>query len=234
VQVQPSGDGGNVGQDTTSRKKGRILALSVGLIALALGSGAAVVAVGGAGPAAIERGLDVLSMLQQRSPGERATAELTKIKRALPSLAAPEARALSPELAPADVDEVIGGLGLDTPEQLLAPPPIETFASAPAGAGLPAALLTPTFIGGGGGGGGFRGGGGGGGGGGSGGGSGGGGGEPTPTVVTPTVVTPPPQSAVPEPGTWATMIVGMALCGFGLRRRRKPGSLGARRTCAVA
>jgi hypothetical protein len=200
----------------------------VGLIALALGSGAAVVAVSGTGPAAIERGLDVLSLLQQRSPGARVSAELIKIKRALPSLADREARALAPELAPADVDETIGRLGLDTPEQLLAPPPFEPFATAPGGSALPPTLLAPPFVGGGGG---FIGGGGGGGGGGSGG---GGGGSPTPTVQTPPELPPPPQSAVPEPGTWATMIVGMALCGFGLRRRRKPGSVATRRTCRVA
>lgn len=32
----------------------------------------------------------------------------------------------------------------------------------------------------------------------------------------------PPIAAVPEPGTWALMLIGFGLCGAVLRRRRKP------------
>ena len=41
-----------------------------------------------------------------------------------------------------------------------------------------------------------------------------------PTVVTPPVVTPPVTGAVPEPATWAMMILGMGFVGYTLRRRR--------------
>jgi hypothetical protein len=32
------------------------------------------------------------------------------------------------------------------------------------------------------------------------------------------------EGAVPEPGTWALMLVGFGAMGFGLRRSRKPGN----------
>ena len=77
------------------------------------------------------------------------------------------------------------------------------------------------------------GGGGGGGGGGSpgNGGSGPGGGSPGtggPGSTPPVDVTP----AVPEPGTWALMLLGMGLCGFTMRRRRF--GIGTRHLCGGA
>ena len=56
---------------------------------------------------------------------------------------------------------------------------------------------------------------------------------PPPGLIVPpsTPETPPkvpaPQSALPEPGTWATMFLGFALIGWQLRRRGNPGGLGA-------
>jgi hypothetical protein len=41
---------------------------------------------------------------------------------------------------------------------------------------------------------------------------------PPSTPQAPPVITPP-QSALPEPGTWATMLLGFALVGWQLRRR---------------
>jgi len=44
---------------------------------------------------------------------------------------------------------------------------------------------------------------------------------PLPPVVPPTPPTPPiPPVAVPEPASWATMMLGMALVGRSMRRRR--------------
>ena len=54
------------------------------------------------------------------------------------------------------------------------------------------------------------------GGGGSGGGGGGGGGGGTP----------PPVAAVPEPDTWIMMLIGMAMCGAALRRRKRAVRMG--------
>ncbi|MBE1526364.1 hypothetical protein GGC65_000820 [Sphingopyxis sp. OAS728] len=51
-------------------------------------------------------------------------------------------------------------------------------------------------------------------------------GNPTPGGPTDPGVTPP-VAAVPEPGTWALMLIGFGLCGAVLRRRRRslpPGS----------
>jgi hypothetical protein len=63
-------------------------------------------------------------------------------------------------------------------------------------------------------------GGGGGGPGGGGGGPGGGGGGPPPPPPPPPPPTPTPFSAVPEPGTWAMMLLGFGMIGLTLRRRR--------------
>ncbi len=49
-------------------------------------------------------------------------------------------------------------------------------------------------------------------------GGGGGGGGDTTTPVNPS----PPTEAVPEPATWAMLMLGMLMAGIGLRRR--PGS----------
>lgn len=51
---------------------------------------------------------------------------------------------------------------------------------------------------------------------------------PPATSVTPidptTPGVPPPVAAVPEPATWASMLVGLGLCAAALRRRRRLGS----------
>lgn len=44
---------------------------------------------------------------------------------------------------------------------------------------------------------------------------------PTEEPPPPTEEPPPPPPAVPEPGTWATMLIGFGLTGWAMRRRRR-------------
>jgi hypothetical protein len=47
-----------------------------------------------------------------------------------------------------------------------------------------------------------------------------------------TVISPPPEvPAVPEPSTWASLIVGFAFCAAAMRRRRLSSHKGLRRPC---
>lgn len=46
-------------------------------------------------------------------------------------------------------------------------------------------------------------------------------GPPVTPPVTPPVVVPPQTGSVPEPSTWAMMLLGFAIIGRGLRRRRQ-------------
>lgn len=48
---------------------------------------------------------------------------------------------------------------------------------------------------------------------------------PTPTEPTTPTIPTNPVGAVPEPGTWALMLLGFGLCGAAMRRRR-PSRLG--------
>lgn len=60
-------------------------------------------------------------------------------------------------------------------------------------------------------------------------------GNPVPGGPTDPVVQPP-VAAIPEPGTWALMLIGFGLCGAVLRRRRKTLPAGSRSSplCAPA
>jgi hypothetical protein len=58
---------------------------------------------------------------------------------------------------------------------------------------------------------------------------GGGGGTFTPPVTLATPQAPPPAEAVPEPASWAMMLLGFALMGGALRRRGAAGLQPARR-----
>jgi PEP-CTERM motif len=151
---------------------------------------------------AAENGAQSLSdLLGQRSPGARTAARLTKTKKA---------RALAKvRQAPAGPSPVeLAKILLAPPEHLpvdlgkpmalleVAPPPFETIIGPPGGiVGSPP----------------------------------GGGGSPPggvgglPPGGGPPLVRQPdsPTSAVPEPGTWATMLLGFGLLGWRMRRERK-------------
>ena len=166
----------------------------------------------------------LMALLEDRSPGDRTAAELTKTK----EKAAPEQRALGKVRKPETPPEF---------ESALAPPPpsltdIPSFPVALGGLGPLVEIPNPP-----------RGGGGiviMGGPPGGGGGGGGGGGDNPPTENPPTEnppsenppppppddsppenPPPPPPPVVPEPGTWATMLLGFGLTGWMMRRRRR-------------
>jgi len=161
----------------------------------------------------IDAAKSFMALLEDRSPGDRTAAELTKTKKK----AAPEQRALGKVSKPETPPEF---------EEALAPPApaVETppFPVALAGLGPLVEIPAPPP-----GGGGFvttsTGGGGGGGG--------GGGTENPPTENPPTENPPtnPPGEptptdnppVVPEPATWASMLLGFGITGWVMRRRRR-------------
>jgi len=185
-------------------------------MALAVAVASPLLVPGTAWSAGLERASDALASLAQRSPGERTSGELIKVKHPRQHALSPEQiveRALGKEFPP---ERVIPGPGeaFPSPAELLdsvrAPAGITPFAGnpkSPATSGALAGFVPPTVVRGRGNPGGDTGvappGGGG----------GGGTGDVGPT---PLVVVPP---AVPEPDTWATMILGLGLCAWSLRRR---------------
>lgn len=139
-------------------------------------------------------------LLNHRSPGERTAAQLTKTKHAR-ALAKRAAKPAAPHLAaaPADFDNLAS--------LLRSPPPVEVAPSfADIAATLPQSgiIAVPGVGGGGGGGGGVI-------------PPGGGGG--IVTIPTSEPHSPIPVTPLPEPGTWATMLLGFALLGWRVRRR---------------
>ena len=147
--------------------------------------------------AAVSRAKSLVDLLDQRSPGARTEAELTKTKQAKEALADRETAVVPknlaevlappvPALIPVDIDTAAPITELASalpPGIILAPPPggIET----PPGGGV----ITPP---------------------------GGGGHTPPPPP-------PPPPPPLPEPGTWMTMILGFGLIGWVLRREKAAG-----------
>jgi hypothetical protein len=182
---------------------GACLAATVGLpIAWMLAEPARVVAA-----SAIEEARDLADMLNQRSPGSRTQAELTKHARVSAKVrprpkVAPPAVGSTPPTAAALVDLLLPPVEpvvvalQDTPP--LAPPPTlgAIFASTPpviappSGGGIGQVIAPP----------------------------GDGGIAHLPTSEPREV---PPTSAVPEPGTWAMMLTGFGLITWQLRRRRR-------------
>lgn len=152
----------------------------------------------------------IMAMLDQRSPGERTAAELTKSKRKMAQ--APRQRALGKIVKPEErtlpksfVDAI------SPPAPVISPvaPPVGVAAAeaplaAPVKAGLvPFGLAPPP-----------------------GGGifsppGGGGGGDNPPPPPPPGPDTPPPVlPAIPEPSTWAMMLLGFGMTGWIMRRQR--------------
>lgn len=163
----------------------------------------------------------LMSLLGQRSPGTRTTAVLTKKGKKV--AAQPGARALGkirrPELPAAFLQALLPGtvfqkveepvvlvnsiVGVPLPQLALtseAPLSVVGGESSSPGFGSPGGGFSVTTPGGGGGGGGLP-------------------PEGTLPVTAPTVVVPTPVPAVPEPGTWAMMLLGFAFLGKSLRKR---------------
>jgi len=166
-------------------------------IGLAVASAFAVASFTGAdlGGAATARAQSLIDLLDKRSPGRRTQGELTKTKVRHALLASRLAAVPSTKL-PAELEQV-----------LAAPPPalLPVDVAAPPLVEMAAPLLPPgIFASPPGGGGGVT-------------SPPGGGGPGSPPGQPPLTPVPPP--AVPEPGTWLTMLVGFGLMGFLLRRR---------------
>ena len=166
-----------------------------------------------------------LAMMAERSPGDRTKAELTRNKQ---RAAAPKQRALGKITPPAPPKEFVDAIAPPPPKVTdiaplaMAPPttlgPLLIGPSMPGGIVIPPSAPTP----------------------------GGTGGpvsppgdeppvqpppeEPTEPVVPvvpvePVEPTPTSPPVVPEPGTWATMLVGFGLTGLVMRRRRRKAAL---------
>lgn len=152
-----------------------------------------------AGAAAV-RATNLMDLIDQRSPGVRTEGQLTKMRRMAPApleefappaaLPTELAQALSP---PSPVELAVDIKATPAPTLFAPPLPGGIFMAHPGGGGGPP------------------------GGGGGGGPPGGGGGSPP---GSPPIVVPQGPGAVPEPGTWMTMLLGFGLMGWTIRRQR--------------
>jgi hypothetical protein len=143
---------------------------------------------------------DSLELLGQRSPGQRQAGALIKSKGGPVEklhAAEPSQRALGKIFAsPADnIEDLLAGPHPPfLGEPLMIGPPIPLELDLGDSIGPPNTYMAPgpgTFI------------------------SGGPGGE------SPGIEVPTPAAAVPEPSTWALMLLGFGMCGYALRRRRQ-------------
>ena len=150
----------------------------------------------------------VASLFELRSPGERVAGALASLKgekrpllheRALPKVRRP----ISPLAAIVAAPPVPPVVPPEAPlDNVVAPKPVPAVGFTPAPGGPPVVfpgVISPP---------------------------GGGGGvilpppiTTTPPPVTPVVPTTPNTPGVPEPGTWATMLLGFAMIGWTMRRR---------------
>lgn len=201
-----------------SRRRGLAVASAVAVLILAIAAVMPVPSLGGASVAvaAIQRAKSFVELMSQRSPGNRTVGHLAVTKqrkvalheRALPKIRKrpPVATAalppISAELPPALVDLVAPPI--PTQFARLEALPVGPLAQAPLFPFAPAAtasgfVLPPTATPG------------------------------SPPVVTPPQITPPvtTPAAVPEPGTWAMMLVGFGLTSWSLRRRRQREQIAA-------
>lgn len=193
-------------------EKRRVAAMALAMLVLALMS-VTIPALTGDGGSLMAQTSDALDRYLGRSPGERSETDLLKGKVSKgPSLTErllgrrangggdPEQRALgkifdtTPEASLDELAEIPGPLELDAPpaSDLL---PLGSVGGTPANVGAPG---TPggigTIL-------------------------------PPPTATTPSEPVPPgtetPVAPVPEPATWAMMLIGFGLCAAAMRRRRK-------------
>lgn len=169
--------------------------------------------------AAVNGASSLADLFDKRSPGERTAAQLTKTKHAkrpTSAMAPPDRRPIAPTLMGRHhFDEVADILvGAPPPTVEIAPPVQEASIDIPTIAGLigssPDVVGTPS-------------------GGGDGGSGGGGGGSSTFPASEPHQPLTP-VAAVPEPGTWATMLLGFAMLGW--RMRRRPSKHAVRKAAA--
>jgi len=178
----------------------------------AIAAGISLVAVGAAAPftdlpvRALGAMPDVLSMLHKRSPEERPEGALVATKgrtsavlpTAVEAAPPPKVASVAPAAKPAIVPHVVSETPMVLPAAVVpavaSALPLATAAPAAAG-GL---FIPPLVIPGGGGGGGI-----------------------TTFANPPGSPPPPPVPGVPEPATWAMMIIGFGLLGGLLRRRRR-------------
>ena len=190
-----------------ARRRRRRLGLAAGgALVLAAGTAVTVGGMAGSDPvmAAVAKVQSLADLINQRSPGQRTEGVLTKTKRAQHSLAkvraplvhapAPSATALAKILLPAAEAPIPVVLDAPTPFAQVVEPPLLAEILVPTSAGG-----SPPIVGAPGGGGSTPGGG-------------------TPPIVTPTPNDIVPTPAVPEPATWAMMLLGFGFIGWRARR----------------
>ena len=158
-----------------------------------------------------------MAMMSERSPGDRTKAELSRTKQR--TVPAPKQRALGKITPPPPQKEFVEAIAPPPPKVAESVPvamapttlgPLIVGPSTPGGVIIPTSSPIP---------------------GGTGGPTPPGTEEPTPT--NPTEPPPPPGDdeppptppVVPEPGTWATMLLGFGLTGLMMRRRRRKAAL---------
>ena len=155
--------------------------------------------------ASVQKAKSLAELLGQRSPGERTSAELTKTKRAralarhrmpAPKLGSPPSATELAKLLLPPATELPVEIANPLPLAQLAPPVSLAQIVGPGGGSVP--ILSPP--------------------GGSGGTTPGGGGGGPPMVTPPPSTNPVP--AVPEPGTWAMMLLGFGFIGWSIRREK--------------
>lgn len=164
----------------------------------------------------VEATKSFLAMMTDRSPGERTKAELTKTKQR--PAAAPKQRALGKVTKPEPPKEFVEALASPVPKMIedvpLALAPVTSLGPMLITPQLPGGIVIPTQSP-----------------------PPGGGGGPTPPSDEPPPTEPPPNDPppndpppndpppsppiVPEPGTWATMLLGFGMTGWMIRRRRR-------------
>ena len=198
-------------------KRRQMLLSAGGAVAIIIGAPLSIASYMGLDSAlpGVESAKSFFAMMADRSPGNRTKAELTKTKRV--AAAGPKQRALGKIAKPAPPTEFVEAIAPPLPKVIEDIP----VALAPMAA-LGPILITPQPPGGGviippqapppGGGGPTP----------------PGGGGPTPpggggpNPPPPGEDTPlPPPPLIPEPGTWATMLLGFTLTGWMMRRRRR-------------
>ena len=186
------------------RRRRRLIAGACGVILVGSGTLLSVAGVTGsdAVAAAVSQAKSLAELLDQRSPGDRGTGALTKTKRVHHALTKVRGKPVPPltpsasELAKLLLPPAPLVLETGLPVALVQgpPPTLGEIVGPPRAAGPGGVLVAPP---------------------------GGGGGSPgggTGPIVYPgrDVITAP---AVPEPGTWATMLLGFGLIGWRIRRR---------------